>query len=353
MSSMGRRFFLAACCFAFATCGVTPFVCRANESSPAPTEVTANSAERPALSAEVPAAAEKLFAGEPPASVADLKLMQQQVRQVTEKVTPAIVGVRLGASHGSGVIVSAEGHVLTAAHVAQQADIPIEILLPDGRRLKGRTLGLHRSLDAALLKISDPGPWPYVAMGKSNNVKVGQWCLALGQPGGFERGRNPVLRFGRVLETNNDLVVSDCTLVGGDSGGPLFDAAGRVIGIHSRIGGRITDNLHVPISAFSGAWDRLLAGEVWGHLPGQTPFIGVKGAAGDKEARITQVFKDTPAQDAGLQVGDVVVRFDGDEVTDFASLTTLVSRKEPGQKTTIEVRRGEDPVKLSIVIGKR
>jgi S1-C subfamily serine protease len=190
-------------------------------------------------------------------------------------------------------------------------------------------------------------------MGRSNDVKLGQWCLALGQPGGYERGRNPVLRFGRVLDSSDDVLVTDCTLVGGDSGGPLFDAAGKVIGIHSRIGGRLTDNLHVPVNAYSGAWDRLLAGQVWGHLPGQTPFLGVKGAAGDTEARVTQVFKDTPAQQAGVEVGDVVVRFDGDEVTDFATLTTLVSRKEPGQKATMDVRRGEKNVTLTVVIGKR
>jgi len=305
------------------------------------------------LTVGIPAAAERLFGGAKPASVADLKLMQTQVRHIADRVLPSIVSVQLGAAHGSGVIVSSEGHVLTAAHVAQQADVPIAIVLKDGRRLQARTMGLYRSLDAALVKITEPGPWPHVEMGKSNEVKPGQWCLALGQPGGFERGRNPVLRFGRVLEANNDVLVTDCTLVGGDSGGPLFDAAGKVIGIHSRIGGRLTDNLHVPVNAFTGSWDRLLAGQVWGHLPGQTPFIGVKGAAGDTEARVTQVFKDTPAEQAGLKVDDVIVNFDGQEITDFASLTTLVSRKEPGSKATIEVRRGEETVMLTVVIGKR
>jgi len=310
-------------------------------------------ASRELLLVDVPAEAERLFGGAAPTSAADLKLMQQQVRRIADRVMPAIVGVRLGAAQGSGVIVSSEGHVLTAAHVAQAADVPIEVILPDGRRLKARTLGLYRSLDAAVLQIKEAGPWPHVEMGRSNDIKLGQWCLALGQPGGYERGRNPVLRFGRVLESNDDVMITDCTLVGGDSGGPLFDAAGKVIGIHSRIGGRLTDNLHVPVSAYTAAWDRLLAGQVWGHLPGQTPFLGVKGAAGDDQARVTQVFKDTPAAQAGVEVGDVVVGFDGDEVTDFASLTTLVSRKEPGQKAAIDVRRGDQTLTLTIVIGKR
>ena len=79
----------------------------------------------------------------------------------------------------------------------------------------------------------------------------------------------------------------------------------------------------------------------------------MKGAAGDAQARVTQVFKDTPAEQAGVEVGDVVVGFDGDEVTDFASLTTLVSRKEPGQKAKMDVRRGDKSLTLTIVIGKR
>lgn len=315
-------------------------------------EANRSTSERPAgvaVSAEVAT----LFAGANPSSVSDLKRMQEHLRKLIEQVTPATVGIRQGPAHGSGVIVSSDGYVLTAAHVSQKADANVEIILANGRRVKGRTLGLHRSLDAGLIKITDEGPWPFVEVGQSNDVRPGQWCLALGQPGGVERGRNPVLRFGRVLEANAELLVSDCTLIGGDSGGPLFDVSGKVIGIHSRIGGRLTDNLHVPVNAFTASWDRLLASEVWGHLPGQIPFIGVKGATGAQDARITQVFSDTPADQAGLKVGDIVVKFDGEAVTDFNSLTTLVAKRDPGQEVQVEVRRGEATISLRLVIGKR
>lgn len=318
----------------------------------APGDVTGKPVLSP-ITVEVPADASELFAGTPPSNVEQLKRMQGHLRRLSERLAPAVVGIRLGAAHGSGVIVSPEGHVLTAAHVAQQADLPIEVTLADGRRLKGRTLGLYRALDAALVQITDAGAWPYVEMGRSNEVKPGQWCLALGQPGGFERGRAPVVRFGRILEADAELLVSDCTLVGGDSGGPLFDAAGRVIGVHSRIGGRLTDNLHVPVNAYTGSWDRLLAGQVWGHLPGQIPFLGLKGSASAVDARITQVFTDTPAAKAGVRVGDVVLRFGGQPVTDFASLTDLVAKKDPGQEVDMDVRRGQETVTLRLVIGKR
>src|SRR5205807_4246056 len=113
------------------------------------------------------------------------------------------------------------------------------------------------------------------------------WCVVTGHPGGFRPGRSPVVRVGRILELNltspRAYLRTDCTLVGGDSGGPLFDMHGRVIGIHSRIGGSITANLHVPVDTYRETWDRLVKGERWGGGIGRPvrptqgePFFGFR-----------------------------------------------------------------------------
>jgi serine protease Do len=109
----------------------------------------------------------------------------------------------------------------------------------------------------------------------SRKLSYGQWCVALGHPGGYQDDRGIVLRLGQVLDMSDQAITTNCTLVGGDSGGPLFDMDGRVIGINSRISEQLTNNMHVPVNAFreGGAWDRLLKGEVWGRLPGQAQLV--------------------------------------------------------------------------------
>ena len=102
----------------------------------------------------------------------------------------------------------------------------------------------------------------------SAEMKKNDWCVVTGHPGGFKTGRSPVVRVGRILEINNSVaakyICTDCTLVGGDSGGPLFDMQGRVIGIHSQIRARITENVHVPVNTYRETFDRLAKGDVWG-----------------------------------------------------------------------------------------
>jgi Trypsin-like peptidase domain len=105
----------------------------------------------------------------------------------------------------------------------------------------------------------------FLDMGKSGELAKGQWVIGIGHPGGFRPNRTPVVRVGRILHTDSFVLRTDCTLVGGDSGGPLFDMQGRVIGIHSRIGGfAITENMHVPVDTFRATWDKLAEGRSWG-----------------------------------------------------------------------------------------
>jgi S1-C subfamily serine protease len=200
-----------------------------------------------------------------PENVEDLRALEKHVQKVLERVLPSVVGVRVGAGQGSGVIVSEDGLILTAGHVSGSANLKAVIHLPDGKELKGKTLGRRRDIDSGMMKITTEGKYPFLEMGKSSELKKGQWVIAVGHPGGFRANRTPVVRLGRILFVNGSLIRTDCSLVGGDSGGPLFDMQGRVIGIHSRIGpGEITENIHVPIDTFRDTWDRLAKGEVWG-----------------------------------------------------------------------------------------
>ena len=295
----------------------------------------------------------RIFDGDAPASLADLRTMEQHQRALSAKVVDCTVGIVVGSSHGSGVIISADGYVLTAAHVAGSPNRRASVILPNGKVVSGRSLGLYRTLDAGLVKIDSPGPWPYAELAEEDEVKIGQWCLATGHPGGFEEGRSPVVRIGRVLLKDRFAITTDCTLVGGDSGGPLFDMEGRVIGINSRIGRFLTTNMHVPVAAYREAWDRLVAGEAWGNLPGHGPYLGVQGEPDAGDARISRILPHSPAERAGIRAGDVIVKFDGKTVTDFASLQTCVSDSQTGAKVAIELRRGEEVVQLEVEIGER
>jgi S1-C subfamily serine protease len=193
-------------------------------------------------------------------------------------------------------------------------------------------------------------------MGSSDALKEGQWCLATGHPGGYQEDRGVVLRLGRVLllpTPDSKAITTDCTLVGGDSGGPLFDMEGRVIGINSRIAGALAANMHVPVSTFKETWDRLNKGEAWGHYPGQGPILGVRGEEGSANAKIAHVNPKSPAAKADLRAGDVVLKFQGQDIADFKSLVDAVALQNPGDPVKIVVQRGAETLELEVKLGRR
>jgi serine protease Do len=202
-----------------------------------------------------------------PEGLDDLRALEKRVQEVVAKVTPSVVSLVAGPSSGSGVIVR-DGLVLTAGHVSGQPDRDISIILPDGKRLKGKALGRNQSVDSGMVKITQEGTWPAVEIGKSFDLKKGQWVLTIAHPGGFRANRTPVVRLGRVLAVDAFVIQTDCPLVGGDSGGPLFDLDGKLVGINSRIGSAINQNFHVPADSFLSTWSRLARGESWGEALG-------------------------------------------------------------------------------------
>jgi serine protease Do len=293
-----------------------------------------------------------------PTSISELKLIEAQVGRVVDKVMEATVGVRIGSSSGSGVIISEDGYVLTAGHVSGKPGLDVVFILHDGREVKGKTLGANHGIDSGLMKITTQEKWPFVPMAPSESTYSGQWVVAMGHPGGYMPGRAPVVRLGRVLFANKNVICTDCTLVGGDSGGPLFDFYGRVIAIHSRIGWQTTTNFHVPIATYRETWDRLLASEMWGgtfddETAGLKPLLGVAGDAKQNPCRVRQVFPGSPAERAGVTTGDVIQKFGEEKVTNFTELAKFLSQQKPGNKVALEVDRAGKTVSLSIVLGGR
>ncbi len=288
-----------------------------------------------------------------PASVDDLKTIQLAIQQAVTKALPATVGVMIRGTFGSGVVVTEDGYVLTAGHVAAVPGRDATVIFPDGKRVHAKTLGMNYGIDSGMLKITDEGKWPHAEMGRSADLKLGQWCVTLGHPGGLVKDRPPVVRAGRILYTRDDAIATDCTLVGGDSGGPLVDTNGRVIGIHSRISDDVIDNYHVPIDTFRDTWDRLAKGEAWGGPLQNGPLLGINGQTDPRGCLITNVFRESPADKAGLKIDDVITHFAGQPVSGLEGLQGLIAKAKIGEDVTITVRRGEDKLELKAKLASR
>lgn len=272
-------------------------------------------------------------------TVAELREVQQQLIDLTPSLKEATVNVRIGRAQGSGVIVNAEGLVLTAAHVSGAPGQPAVIMTHDGQRHRGVTLGRNSVLDASMIQIeSSRKNWPHRPPAE-NLPALRDWCIVLGHPGGYERDRPPVLRFGQVLHQNRWLIQSDCELIGGDSGGPLFNLRGEVIGINTRIGESTDVNLHVPIDAYRRDWDRLLAGEDFRSQSGAYVGIATRKQETGPGLQVTRVVPESPAAQAGIREGDVLLAFDGKDLADVLQFRELLGQEFPGKMVKLTLLR--------------
>jgi serine protease Do len=284
----------------------------------------------------------------PPRSIADLKALEQTVQRIVAKVSPSVVSV----AGGSGVVISADGYVLTVAHVNDRAGRQVVVAFPDGRHARAITLGNDHGADAGMVRITDKGPWPYAEMKSSADLKPGQWCLTLGYPATFQHGKLPVLRIGRVLRNERLGIITDCTIMGGDSGAPLFNLDGKVVAIGTKCDNSLVYNIHVPLDRFSDAWGQLTKGEDFNSLAPKRVLLGVVGAEGAADARIESVVPGSGAEKAGLKPGDVLLKFGGKELRKYEELPPLVQQRKPGDKVEVELRRGAESVKLQVTLGQ-
>ena len=268
-------------------------------------------------------------------------------------------------SLGSGFIISAQGYVLTNNHVVKNAD-KIVVRLSDRRELTAEVVGSDERSDIALLKIKADN-LPVIKIGNSNNVKVGEWVLAIGSPFGFDHSATAgiVSAVGRNLPSESyvPFIQTDVAINPGNSGGPLFNLDGEVIGINSQIfsrtGGFMGLSFAIPIDVamevteqlknkgqVSRGWLGIIIQDVTQELAESFGMSKPQGAL------VAKVLPGGPAEKAGIQTGDIVLEFDGKEVEESSNLPRLVGRSKVGEPSSVKVLRNGKPLMLKVKVAE-
>ncbi len=255
-------------------------------------------------------------------------------------------------SLGSGVIVSSDGYVLTNAHVVDAAD-EVVVKLTDKREFKAKVIGADKRTDVALLKIDATG-LPVARVGDPNRLKVGEWVVAIGSPFGFENTVTAgiVSAKGRSLPQENyvPFIQTDAAVNPGNSGGPLFNMKGEVIGINSQIysrsGGFMGLSFAIPIDLAMDVGNQLKAtgkvsrGRLGVVIQEVTKELAESfGLPRPRGALVVSVEKGTPAEKAGIETGDIITRFADKGIDQSSDLPRIVGATRPGTKVPVEVWR--------------
>jgi serine protease Do len=303
-----------------------------------------------------------------PKTPADLQAIQDRVEAVAKFALPAVVNLLVSDGQGSGVIISKDGYVLTAGHVSGDPHKKIYIRLSNSTVVEGESLGANNQWDAGLVKITTPGTYSFMPVGTTSSPSrsIGQWVVAMGHPGGWEEGRQPVVRLGKIIGAERGkewFIQTDCPLIMGDSGGPVFDLDGRVVGINSRIGIRSTSNVHVPIDAFTEDWDRLAKGDKWGEvgmlalnhsetLPPVAPkaTLHLNVTTDNSGVFINNVGLGSGAERAGIQPQDIITKLNGKVVSTVEELGGMLSSHKPGETVTLDLLRQSKPVQVKVTL---
>jgi serine protease Do len=268
-------------------------------------------------------------------------------------------------SLGSGFIISADGYIMTNAHVVDHAD-KITVRLTDKREFRAKVIGADKRTDVALLKIEASG-LPKVNVGDPNKLKVGEWVVAIGSPFGFDSSVTAgiVSAKGRSLPQDNyvPFIQTDVAINPGSSGGPLFNMNEEVVGINSQIytrsGGSMGLSFAIPIDVAMQVSDQLrTSGKVTRGRIGVTiqeltqELAESFGLSKPNGALISSVEKNAPADKAGIEASDVILKFDGKAVNSSSDLPRMVAAIKPGSKVVVELWRKGDAKKVTVEVAE-
>lgn len=268
-------------------------------------------------------------------------------------------------SLGSGFVVSADGYILTNAHVVDSAD-EILVRLTDKRELKARVIGTDKRTDVALIKI-DAAALPTVRVGDPGALKVGEWVIAIGSPFGFDNSVTAgiVSAKGRSLPQENfvPFIQTDAAVNPGNSGGPLFNMKGEVVGINSQIysrsGGSMGISFAIPIDVAMEVQTQLRAtgkvsrGRIGVVIQDMTKDLADSFALSKAQgAVVNAVEKGGPAEKAGIEPGDVILKFDGKAISSSSDLPRIVGATKPGSKVSVQVWRKGAHRDLTLVVAE-
>lgn len=278
---------------------------------------------------------------------------EERAAIAAERVAPAVVQIETGTGVGSGVIYTEDGHILTVAHVVQDSR-DVAVKLADGSTVEGEVVGADATTDVAVIKI-DGDDVPAVAdLALGRELVVGQLAVAVGCPYGFDQTVTSgiVSAVDRVVN-NITMVQTDAAINRGNSGGPLVNADGAVIGlsdvIFSETGGSQGVGFAIQIDLVNLVADQLVAGE-----DVRLAFLGVSTispADGTRGAQIAEVVDGSAADEAGIEVGDIITSIDGEDIGDGAELRAQVIGRDPGTGVTLGVNRDGETIEVEATLG--
>lgn len=267
---------------------------------------------------------------------------------------------------GSGFIVDPKGYVVTNNHVVQGAE-EVTVILQDNTNLKAKIVGKDKKTDLALLKVETSKPLPAVGWGNSDKMRVGDWILAIGNPFGLGGTVTAGIISARARDINSgpydDYLQTDASINRGNSGGPMFNLAGEVIGVNTAIfsptGGSIGIGFAIPSSLAQG-----VIAQLKDHGYTKRGWIGVKiqnvtediaqnlGLPKAQGALVSSVDKSGPAKNSGLKTGDVIMTFDGKEVNEMRRLPRIVAETPINKEVDLNVWRDGKTIQLKTKIGE-
>ena len=264
---------------------------------------------------------------------------------------------------GSGFILSADGFIMTNAHVVEGAEEVI-VTLTDKRELKARIIGADKRTDVAVVKVDASG-LPFVKIGDVNRLKVGEWVMAIGSPFGLENTVTAGIVSAKQRDTGDFLpfIQTDVAINPGNSGGPLLNLRGEVVGINSQIysrsGGFMGISFAIPIDEATRVSDqlrstgRVVRGRIGVQIGAVTKEVAESiGLGAPRGALVTGVEKDQPAEKAGVEAGDIIVKVDGKAVDKSGDLPRLVGSTKPGTRSTLSVFRRGNARDLVVTVGE-